>query len=718
MSHLIDTILEPALWFAVDWSLRWAALLTVVALLLWIFRPRRAVIRESVLKAALLAGLLIPLSPRWGDGWQWHQLSTPSLLPSFPRSEWERTPGRSASRPVQEQGATQSVAPVRSYAERGNEVNLPRREHQSSQTSEILGSRRLLVLSLTSCWSLMVTYQLMRCLGGWFYLRRLRHESVKATGPTADLFVACRAELRTRNPVRLAVHPQVRSPILVGCLRPCVLVPPDWPQRSIESQRAGLLHELAHIRRGDHLLVPLLEIVRIAFFFHPLVRWLFARLEREREWLCDEMVVRLGIDRREYARQLLEFARSSGRLAWSGLSLPMSRRRTVRGRIYHLLEDDMERWIGPLPARWAVALGLGLLAVSLGMASYRVWAEEKEKAAAPEKKIEQQPAPKKPAEPAIKREDLRYADKDFYQWRRELLTELKPSIRADGMKAFAAFGVNGYGQEATQAILEMMLSYDPAIENTTEEEAPVVNAAFKAIQKIGAAGVPTLVPAVKEENRNVRRFAIDALRRLRGDAHPALPKLIQAFKSEDLRTRQLAIQATGFIGQSSKELVAALTEELKAQDASIRYAAVVALGSLDESAQAAIPALLKVLSNENSQMQIYAMQTLRVIGARAKAVPAVSRLLRDEDQNVRHHARRYLQHLKPDEGKEAVPTLIEALKSDSGTELWEAEEILGGMGPAAKDAIPALTQLLQSDDGRTRERALNALKAIRLENKR
>jgi acyl transferase domain-containing protein/3-hydroxymyristoyl/3-hydroxydecanoyl-(acyl carrier protein) dehydratase len=41
----------------------------------------------------------------------------------FPRSAWERTMGRSASRPTREPDATQSVADVRSHAERGNEMH-------------------------------------------------------------------------------------------------------------------------------------------------------------------------------------------------------------------------------------------------------------------------------------------------------------------------------------------------------------------------------------------------------------------------------------------------------------------------------------------------------------------------------------------------------------------------------------------------------------------
>src|SRR5581483_6536609 len=51
-----------------------------------------------------------------------HSLAPPFGVPnnfSFPRSAWERTSGRSASRPAW--AATQSVAYLRSHAERGNE---------------------------------------------------------------------------------------------------------------------------------------------------------------------------------------------------------------------------------------------------------------------------------------------------------------------------------------------------------------------------------------------------------------------------------------------------------------------------------------------------------------------------------------------------------------------------------------------------------------------
>ena len=94
MTHFIDAILEPALWFAADWSLRWAALIVLVALALWMLRPRRTALRQLLLWVALIGGMLLPVMPRWGGGWErTHPLQESAVSPprpSFPRSAWER----------------------------------------------------------------------------------------------------------------------------------------------------------------------------------------------------------------------------------------------------------------------------------------------------------------------------------------------------------------------------------------------------------------------------------------------------------------------------------------------------------------------------------------------------------------------------------------------------------------------------------------------------
>src|SRR5262249_40204147 len=65
------------------------------------------------------------------------------------------------------------------------------------------------------------------------------------------------------------------------------------------------------------------------------------------------------------------------------------------------------------------------------------------------------PVGKPSPETGGKKESLRYGGKTFNQWRTELMTELKPEIRIDGIKALREFGANGYGTEAVLAIVEV-----------------------------------------------------------------------------------------------------------------------------------------------------------------------------------------------------------------------------------------------------------------------
>ncbi|HEY7427846.1 MAG TPA: M56 family metallopeptidase, partial [Gemmataceae bacterium] len=274
MTRFIDGLLEPSLWFVAEWSLRWAVLIGVAALMMLVFRPRRAATRQLMCWVALLGGLLLPILPRWGGGWHLAPKDTaaPPHVSSFPSSAWERTSGSSASRPNSNKtrsGASRPAFPSGAW-ERERTTSPPPRE--------ALDKRRLAVLSLALCWALGVFVLLVRRLAGVWFLGRLRRGAADMQGSAAETFATCRAELGVGGTVYLMTHPRVRSPVLLGSFRPAILVPPDWSQVSLDVQRAALLHELAHVRRRDHWLAPLLETVRVAFFFHPLVRWLLGRL--------------------------------------------------------------------------------------------------------------------------------------------------------------------------------------------------------------------------------------------------------------------------------------------------------------------------------------------------------------------------------------------------------------------------------------------------------
>lgn len=78
-------------------------------------------------------------------------------------------------------------------------------------------------------------------------------------------------------------------PLAFGLLHPSIVLPSALRARLDDSGlRFVLLHELAHVRRGDLWTTLLLRVVRSAWFFHP-APWIAGRvILREREQACDD----------------------------------------------------------------------------------------------------------------------------------------------------------------------------------------------------------------------------------------------------------------------------------------------------------------------------------------------------------------------------------------------------------------------------------------------
>jgi beta-lactamase regulating signal transducer with metallopeptidase domain len=121
-----------------------------------------------------------------------------------------------------------------------------------------------------------------------------------------------RAAVRASTPVDISAIVEVRcspgllEPGVVGVFRPFLMLPEGIADRLTPPQlEAVLAHELCHVGRRDNLLAGVHMIVEAAFWFHPLVWWIGARLVEERERACDEAVLSLGNGPRDYAEALL-----------------------------------------------------------------------------------------------------------------------------------------------------------------------------------------------------------------------------------------------------------------------------------------------------------------------------------------------------------------------------------------------------------------------------
>lgn len=119
-------------------------------------------------------------------------------------------------------------------------------------------------------------------------------------------FEALRVRARVRIPVRLGLSNQVDSLVVLGWLKPVVLVPAAaLLALSPEALEALLAHELAHVRRGDFLANFIQTLVEALLFYHPAVWWLSRRIRQEREHCCDDAAVQACGDPILYASALL-----------------------------------------------------------------------------------------------------------------------------------------------------------------------------------------------------------------------------------------------------------------------------------------------------------------------------------------------------------------------------------------------------------------------------
>ncbi|MGI4884408.1 MAG: M56 family metallopeptidase [Janthinobacterium lividum] len=230
---------------------------------------------------------------------------------------------------------------------------------------------------LVLAWGLGLLVMSLRLLGGLLYVQRLRrHRTRPLPAAWQARLGGLVARAGLRRPVALLESGMVAAPLVVGHLRPLVLLPlgavAGLPVACVE---AILAHELAHVLRRDYLVNLLQTVAETVFFYHPAVWYLGQCLRAERENCCDDLATELvGGDPLRLARALTALAE------WSQAAVlaPAPRlalaatggRGSLLGRVRRLVQGPPAR-----PTRGeslaAVALllgGLGLLGTGVALA--------------------------------------------------------------------------------------------------------------------------------------------------------------------------------------------------------------------------------------------------------------------------------------------------------------------------------------------------------------
>jgi len=152
----------------------------------------------------------------------------------------------------------------------------------------------------------------LRRVAGWIGAQRLRNRGVcRPPDPWLQRFDALRHRMRISKPVALLETCLAEVPVVVGYLRPVILVPAGLLAGLPPSQmEAILLHELAHIRRHDALVNLLQNLAEAFLFYHPAVWWISGIVRSERETCCDDLAVAASGDKFDYAAALTSLEQS------------------------------------------------------------------------------------------------------------------------------------------------------------------------------------------------------------------------------------------------------------------------------------------------------------------------------------------------------------------------------------------------------------------------
>lgn len=134
---------------------------------------------------------------------------------------------------------------------------------------------------------------LARLSAGMLQLFNLRSSGTFAPGTAlGEAFETQKQQMHVHVAVKLLISAKAKVPMVIGFLKPVVLLPVSAiTQLKPEQIETILLHELAHIRRNDYLVNILQTVVETVLFFNPFVWMISGIARREREHCCDDLVI-------------------------------------------------------------------------------------------------------------------------------------------------------------------------------------------------------------------------------------------------------------------------------------------------------------------------------------------------------------------------------------------------------------------------------------------
>jgi beta-lactamase regulating signal transducer with metallopeptidase domain/multidrug efflux pump subunit AcrA (membrane-fusion protein) len=341
---MIDVLGPPSSWtrallaLGIDVALKAAALGLLAFLLHRLLGRRRPLVRSVLWNACLIGLLLLPASAA-----------------VFPRFSITCLP---------ETSAVTSPARLDPVAMEGPEIPAPSLVVVAPQPVQPAKTRFDLSLTIVMLYFSVAAMLALRLLVSLAAVRRLRRTSLPVElHAWVEALERWRMRLELRRPVLLVRSGRVDVPMVIGGYRSVIVLPESLAgaanKKTID---AVILHELAHVRRGDYGWNLVLHVVQILYWPHP-VAWFLGRvIGSVREQACDDLCIYWMGNAGDYRATLLDVA--SGlvrRRPWQALGLAMARSSKLGRRIAQI---DRSPGTSRCLLRWPARVGIVLAIIA------------------------------------------------------------------------------------------------------------------------------------------------------------------------------------------------------------------------------------------------------------------------------------------------------------------------------------------------------------------
>ena len=654
----------------------------------WLLKRSTASVRSSVWAASIVGLLVLPIVVTGDMRWP--------VLPAL--GETSSSPAASVTEvsdgPVGARSSeTTAPAPTITYKAESPGPRADTEAGSSSAASSSRAERITLPLSPGMVWFGGVLAVLAQLGLGLAVLARWTRGATHLTaGRERECLDRALARADVRRPVQLWRSSRATTPMTWGLRSRHIVLPTESSEWSDTRLALVLEHEVAHVVRGDTIMLAVARFAVALHWFNPLAWAAERRLRAEAERAADDFVLANGARASEYASHLVEIASSlRSRPALSGAAF-MADRKGFEGRVLAILDDGLRRrarrgtsialaaivLAGVFPLAAAVPAGAdaelndpvrsdGTIESVLTTPVEVVDLAEAEKTAP----VSGSPiaAPVENASPIAPG------------------SEIAPPVEAAQEAALDPRSV---------AALSRALRTDTSVEVRR-------TAAWALGQIEDAEGVPALLYALaNDDDVEVRRTTVWALGQI--ESPEAVDGLAGVLDDADDETRSQAAWALGQI--EAPEAVPALTRLLQDPSAPVRSQAAWALGQIEVAS--AVDGLVGALDDEVAAVRSQAAWALGQIESRDAVEGLARAVANDEQAAVRSQAAWALGQIEPSTAPQA---LIDALDDESQAVRGQAAWALAQIEDPA--TVGPLVDMLTSGSNEARLSALRALASIR-----